>query len=275
MNSKKLFKILMTLSVIILAVFLLSACDQSFIDVYTQINPDFSGIRTVDIAVKTEYLQKGQVAMGRDESLFEKIFAALPPGEIETRENNGYTHFVSTIAFEDINFLKHVSIDGFSEEPPKRFYAKMEREDFFFKSDYVFEDFIDMHVDEAILQRDGRDSDFGRLDNLIYFDADLLAITYQIRFPVKITDSNADMIGENNIAIWNIRYGEQKNIWIEGSRTKFLSYFMLVVLGLVILFVLFLIIILLLNSRRPRRPKKDTKPLYSYDNYFKRNKDFD
>jgi heme/copper-type cytochrome/quinol oxidase subunit 2 len=83
------------------------------------------------------------------------------------------------------------------------------------------------------------------------------------------------MIGDNNIAIWNIRYGEQKNIWIEGSRTKFLSYFMLVVLGMVILFVLFLIIILLLNSRRPRRHKKDEKPLYSYDNYFKRNKDFD
>ncbi len=275
MNSKKHLKILWALSVMIFAVLLLSACDQSLIDVYTQINHDFSGFRTVDIAVKTEYLQKGQVAMGRDESLFDKIFESLPPGEIETRESDGYTHFISTIVFEDINFLKHVSIDGFSEIAPKRFYARMEREDFFFQSDYFFEDFIDMKVDEAILARDGKDSDFARLDNLVNFDADILAITYQVRFPVKITDSNADMVGDNNIAIWNIRYGEQKDIWIEGSRVKFLSYFLLVVLGMVILFILFLIVVLLLNSRRPRRHKKDSKPLYSYDNYFKRDKDFD
>ncbi|MCL5069654.1 MAG: hypothetical protein M1308_01955, partial [Actinobacteria bacterium] len=96
---------------------------------------------------------------------------------------------------------------------------------------------------------------------------------YQIKFPVKIIKSNADVIGDNNIAIWKLKYGDEKNINIEGKKTKFLSYFLLVLLGLVVIFIIF-IIFALIFSRRRRRITKPKKPIFAYDNYFKKDKFF-
>ena len=74
----------------------------------------------------------------------------LPEGEITTSEKDGYTHFTSAIDFEDINFLPHVSIDNFSENPPDRFYAKIEKEESFFSIKYYFEDFVEMCIRDRL-----------------------------------------------------------------------------------------------------------------------------
>lgn len=273
MPSLNYLKFAILLILILILVPFISSCDQTLVDIYTQINSDYSGVRTVDIAVKTEYLQKGEIVLSKDQPLFERILSTLPDGDIETTEEDGYTHFKSTKNFKDINFVQHISIDSFSETPPQRFYAKMERKDYLFRSEYFFNDYVDMKVDEILLASQDEDSDFKRIDKLVKADKNLINITYKVKFPVKITKTNADTQKEGNIAIWNIRYGEQRNIYIEGKKTKFLTYFLLTILGFIIIFILFIIFALAFSSRRkpPPRPKK---PIYSYDNYFKKNKYF-
>lgn len=261
------------LSIIILLIIpVISGCDKTIFDIYTQINNDFSGVRTVDIAVKTEYLKKGEAAVGGEKSLFDRIFAALPEGEINTSEKDGYSHFTSRIAFKNVNFLQHVSIDNFSENPPERFYAKIEKKDSFFLIQYFYYDYIDMKIDDAVIKSGGVNSDFARLDSIIKSDRDILSITYQVKFPFKIIKSNADVIGADNIAIWNIAYGEQKSFYVEGKKIKFLSYFLLVILGIIILFILFLIFAIIFVSSRKKIDKSRSKPFYSYDNYFKKDR---
>jgi len=274
MMKLNLLKIIIILIFILILVPLISSCDQTLIDIYTQINPDYSGVRTVDIAVKTEYIQKGEVTLGKDQSLFDKILSILPPGDIETTESEGYTHFKSTINFKDVNFLQHISIDNFSEVPPERFYAKMEKRDYFFHSEYSYKDHIDMKIDEVLLSSSDKNSDYLRIDDLLKVDKDILSITYQVKFPANITKTNADIIGDNNIAIWNIKYGDKKDIYIEGKKTKFLPYFLLVILGFIGLFILFIIFALIFSSRRSKPHTRRKKPLYTYDNYFKKNKYF-
>ena len=258
----------------LITILLITSCDETLVDVYTQINSNYSGTRTVDLAVKTQYLQKGEVILNQNESLNDKILKSLPTGKIETNEKDQYTHFKSTIEFNDINFLQHISIDNYSEVPPVRFYAKMEKKDYFFHTDYFFYDYIDMKVDDALIDAAGENGDLSRVDSLFKANQDLLKITYQVKFPVKIVKTSADIIGNNNIAIWNLKYGDQKNISIEGKKIKFLSYFLLVLLGLIGLFVIF-IIFALLYSRRRRRISKPKKPIYAYDNYFKKDGFFD
>ncbi|GAH31199.1 unnamed protein product, partial [marine sediment metagenome] len=124
------------LTIFILLIFIIpfiSSCDQTLIDIFTQINSDYSGTRTIDIAVKTEYIQKSEVVLNQNQSISDKIHeileSHLPEGEYNTFEEEDYAHFSSTISFEDINFLQHISIDNFSEAPPERFYAKLEKVD--------------------------------------------------------------------------------------------------------------------------------------------------
>jgi hypothetical protein len=269
------------LAVFILSIFiipLITSCDQTLIDIYTQINTDYSGIRTIDVAVKTEYLQKSEIIKGQDKSLYDKILEKLPAGEKKSFDEGEYTHFTSTTEFEDVNFLQHISIDNFSETQPERplerFYARLEKADYFFYSEYFFEDYVDMKIDEILLSSSDTNSDYNRIDDLLKADSNILNITYQLKFPVKITKHNADLIGDNNIAIWNIKYGEERNIYIEGKKTKFLTYFLIVILGITVLFIIFIIIIIIFNSRRDRRRRPGGKPLYSYDNYFKRDRYF-
>jgi hypothetical protein len=133
-----------------------------------------------------------------------------------------------------------------------------------------------MKIDEILLSSSDTNSDYKRLDDLLKADSDILNITYQIKFPVKITKHNADLIGDNNIAIWDIKYGEERNIYAEGKKTKFLTYFLIVILGITVLFIIFIIIVIIFNSRRDkrRRSRSGNKPLYSYDNYFKRDRYF-
>jgi hypothetical protein len=266
-------KIIAILIIIIFFIPFISSCDPTFIDAYTQLNTDYSGTRTIDIAVKTDYIEKGEVALSQNQSLFDKLLDILPEGEIETYEEDGYTHFSSEITFEDVNFLKHISIDDFSDNPSERFIAKMELVDYFLHSEVFFEDYVDMKIDDTLLASGDDNSDFNRLHDLASSDSSILAITYQVKFPVKIIESNADLIGDDNIAIWNISYGQEQNILIEGKKTKFLSYFLIVILGLIGLFVLFIIFALLFSSRRKRLPssKKQTR---TYDNYFKRDRYF-
>lgn len=265
------------LSILIILAFvlslLISSCDPTLVEIYTQINPDYSGLRVFDIAVKTEYLQKGEVVLAKDQPLFEKILSILPEGDIETTEENGYTHFKSTQNFNDINFVQHISIDNFSETPPQRFYARMERKDYLFYSEYFFNDYVDMKVDEMLLNSQDENSDFKRIDSLVKADKNLISITYKIKFPVKITKTNADIQNEDNTLVWNIRYGEQRDIYVEGKRTKFLTYFLLVLLGFIVVFMLLIIFVLAFGSKRkpPTRPKK---PIYTYDNYFKKDRYF-
>jgi Na+-transporting methylmalonyl-CoA/oxaloacetate decarboxylase gamma subunit len=266
------FKFFLMLLILVLIMLFLSSCDQTILDIYTEVNSDFSGKRIVDIAVKTEYIKKGEIAIGNDKPLFDKIFDSLPEGEITTSEKDGYTHFTSAIDFEDINFLPHVSIDNFSENPPDRFYAKIEKEESFFSIKYYFEDFVDMKIDESVLKSGGVNSDLYRLDNIVKTDREILKITYQIKFPFKVLKSNSDFTGDNRIAVWDIKYGEQKFIRVEGEKTKLLSYFLLVILGIVLLFILFLIIAIIFNATRKKIEKRRSKPLYSYDNYFKKNR---
>ncbi|MGM0365167.1 MAG: hypothetical protein ACQEP5_01375 [Actinomycetota bacterium] len=268
---------ILIISAIFFLLVILTSCDQSIIDIYTEINADYSGTRVVEVAVKTEYLQRGEVVLAGDETLYERIISSLPEGDIETNQDENFTYFKSAINFKDINFLQHISIDNFSEEPPRRFYAKMTIGDYFFYSDYFFYDYVDMLVDESLLATTEKDSDYNRLDALLAADPEMLSIAYQIKFPVKIVDSNADVVSNSNIALWNISYGQEKDIRIEGKRTKFLPYFLLVILGLIVLFILFLVFALAFSSRRGKRTKDTRKPIYSYDNYFKKDKytDFD
>ncbi len=265
-------KILILIIIIFCIIIPLNACDKTLFDIYTQINSDYSGERTVDIAVKTEYLKKGEVALSGEKSLFDRIFAALPQGDVNTSEKDGYTHFTSKITFKDINFLQHVSIDNFSENPPDRFYAKIEKKDSFFSTEYFYSDFIDMKIDDAVINSGGVNSDFARLDNILKSDDEIIGITYQVKFPFKVVKSNADVIGNNNIAIWNVAYGQQKLINIEGKKTKFLPYFLLVILGIIVIFILFLVFAIIFAASRRKFDGSRSKPIYSYDNYFKRDR---
>ncbi len=269
----KLLKVLTALVFFLAIIFFITSCDDTLLEIYTQVNANNSGSRSVDLAVKTQYLKKGEVVLAENDSLFDKILESLPEGKIETYEKDDYTHFKSTLEFDDINFLQHVSIDNFSETSSERFYAKMEKKDYFFNSDYFFYDYIDMNIDEAIIEAGGNDSDLARIAGLFTADKEMFQITYQIKFPVKIIKSNADVIGDNNIAIWKLKYGDEKNINIEGKKTKFLSYFLIVLLGLIVLFIIF-IIFALIYSRRRRRIGKPKKPIFAYDNYFKKDKFF-
>jgi hypothetical protein len=258
--------------IIILIIPVISGCDPTFVDIYTQLNEDYSGTRTVDIAVKTEYIRKGEVTLEKNQSLFNKMLEILPEGEIETFEEEGYTHFSSETAFDDINFLKHISIDDFSEDPSPRFLAKMEIDDYFFYRDVFFEDYLDMKIDETLISEDSN-SDYSRMNGLANADSEILNITYQVNFPVNIINSNADLIGDDNIAIWNIKYGEEKNIIIEGRKRKYLSYFLIFLLGIIGLFIIFIIFALLFSSRARKRPSRNRSDR-AYDNYFKRDKYF-
>jgi len=269
------------LTIFILLIFIIpfiSSCDQTLIDIFTQINSDYSGTRTIDIAVKTEYIQKSEVVLNQNQSISDKIHeileSHLPEGEYNTFEEEDYAHFSSTISFEDINFLQHISIDNFSEAPPERFYAKLEKVDYFFHSEYFFEDYIDMKIDEILLTSSDINSDYNRINDLAKADSNILNITYRVKFPVKITSHNADIIGDKNIAIWNIKYGDEKELYIEGRKTKLLTYFLIVILGIIGLFIIFIIFMLVFSSRRSKKPPPTRKPLYSYDNYFKRDRYF-
>lgn len=266
-------KIIAILIITVFSIPFIVSCDPTLIDVYTQLNTDYSGTRTIDIAVKTEYVEKGEVVLSQNQSLFDKLLGILPDGEIETYVENGYTHFSSTLTFEDVNFLKHISIDDFSDNPSERFIAKMELVDYFLHSEVFFEDYIDMKIDDTLLVSGDDNSDFNRLHDLASADGTILAITYQVKFPVKIIESNADLVGDDNIAIWNIPYGQEKDIRIEGRKTKYLSYFLIVILGLIGLFVIFMVFALLFSSRR-KRPSSSKKQARTYDNYFKRDRYF-
>lgn len=274
MDKINFFKIIIILILSFFVILSLSACDQSILDIYTEIKPDYSGTRVIDISVKKEYIQKGGVVLSDNKSLYNKILDSLPEGEIETYDREDYSHFKSTTVFNDINFLQHISIDNFSETPPERFYAKMEKENYFFQTEYFFYDYVDMKIDDMLLSATDKNDDFVRFDNLCKTDNNIISITYQVKFPVEITKTNADILGENNIVIWIMKYGEQKDIYIEGKKTKFLSYFLLVILGLIGLFAIFLIFILIFSSRRRKKRGSNIKSIYSYDNYFKKDKYF-
>jgi len=264
--------LLITFTCLLIALFI-SSCDETFLDIYTQINTNYSGSRNIDLAIKTEYLKKGEVIFKDNQPLYDKILLNLPKGKIETYEKDTYTHFKSTQEFNDINFLKHVSIDNYSETPPEYFYAKMKTENYFFYSNYFLYDYIDMNIDEAVVESESENGDFSKINGFFNADKDLFKITYQVKFPVKIINSNADLIGENNIAVWNIQYGEQKSIYIEGKSTKFLTYFLIVILGIVGLFIIFLLVAIAF-SRRRRRVGGNKKPYHTYDNYFKKDRYF-
>jgi len=274
MDKINFFKIIITLILSLFVILFLPACDQSILDIYTEINSDYSGTRVIDISVKKEYIQKGGVVLADNQSLYDKILDILPEGEIETYDREDYSHFKSTTAFNDINFLQHISIDNFSETPPERFYAKMERKDYFFQTEYFFFDYVDMKIDDILLSATDKNDDFVRFDNLCKTGSNIIGITYQVKFPVEIMKTNADILGENNIAIWIMKYGEQKDIYIEGKKTKFLSYFLLAILGLIGLFAMFLIFVLLFSSRRRKKSSSTIEPISSYDNYFKKDKYF-
>jgi len=269
------------LTIFILLIFIIpfiSSCDQTLIDIFTQINSDCSGTRTIDIAVKTEYIQKSGVVLGQNQSLSDKIpeiLESLLPEvdevEYNTFEEEDYTHFSSTINFENIIFLPHISIDNLSEFPLN---ARMEIKEHFFYNEYFFEDYIDMKIDEILLTSSDTNSDYNRINDLAKADSNILNITYRVKFPVKITSHNADIIEDNNIAIWNIKYGDEKELYIEGRKTKLLTYFLIVILGIIGLFIIFIIFMLVFSSRRSKKPPPTRKPLYSYDNYFKRDRYF-
>lgn len=273
---KKLF--FLKIKIISLSVFIflmipvISGCDKTLFDIYTQVNSDYSGTRTVDIAVKTEYIKRGEISAGGEKSLFDRIFASLPQGEINTEEKDNYTHFISKVEFKDVNFLQHVSIDNFSENPSERYYAKIEKKDSFFSTQYYYSDYIDMKIDDTVITSGGVNSDFSRLDSILKSDNEMLSITYQVKFPFKIIKSNADVVGSNSIALWNLRYGDQKLVSVEGRKVKLLPYFLLVILGIIVLFILFLIFAIIFASTKNKFDSNRSKPIYSYDNYFKRNK---
>lgn len=269
----KIFKSAQFIVLLFLCIFTLSSCNSTILDVYTQINSNYSGTRTLDLAIKTDYLKKGEIIVSGKQTLYDRIIASLPEGKIETFEKDDYTHFKCTMEFNDINFLQHVSIDKYSDDPPGDFYAKMTMEDFFFYTNYFFEDYIDMKIDDSLIAAKGEESDLTRVSGLFGADAELLKITYQIKFPVNIIKSNADKVENNNIAIWNFKFGDQKEINIEGKQIKYLTYILLVVLGLIGAFIIFLVFVLAF-SRRRKRITRGRKPFKSYDNYFKQDKYF-
>jgi len=271
MLKSSYLKIFIILALFVFLIPFLSSCDQTLIDIFTEINPDYSGTRTIDIAIKTEYIQKSEVILGQDQSLFDKILENLPEGKYKTSEEGDYTHFSSTIDFEDVRFLPHISIDDLSEYPLN---AKMDIGEHFFYNEYYFEDYIDMKIDEILLDSTDLDSDYNRIDDLAEADSNILDITYQIRFPVKIISHNADIAGDDNILIWNIKYGDEKLIYIEGKKTKLLTYFLIVILGIIVLFIIFIILVIAFGSRRRKEQTTPRKPLYSYDNYFKKDRYF-
>jgi len=265
-----------TLFIFIIMFFLfpfLSGCDPTFIDIYTELEDDYSGTRSIDISVKTEYLRKGEIVLEQNQSLLDKILEILPEGEIETYEEEGYTHFNSKSSFDDINFVRHISIDGFSSGSSARFLANMSIDEYCFYRDVFFQDYVDMKIDDALLASGDTNSDFNKLHDLVSADSSILNITYQVKFPVKIITTNADIIGENNIAIWNIPYGREKQVLIEGKKTKFLSYFLIVILGILGLLILFFVFALIFSSRLKRKPAR-TRSAKTYDNYFKRDRYF-
>jgi hypothetical protein len=274
MTGLKAIKPLLIVLLSLILIFLMTSCENTLLDIYTRVNTDYSGTRTIELAVKTEYLKKGEIILEDNESLYDKIITTLPQEKIETYEEEQYTYFASTIEFSDINFLQHFSIDNYSDVPPERFYAKMEINDYFFYSEYFFYDYIDLKIEDSVIEASGEDGDLTRLADLYSADEELLEVTYQVKFPVKIIQSNASKIGEDNIAIWELKFGYQENIYIEGKKTKFLSYLLVVILGLIGLFILFLVVVLLIGRRR-RRISKPKKPYYSYDNYFKQDQNFD
>jgi hypothetical protein len=265
-------KVFLLLFIFILIIPAIPGCDPTYVDIYTKLNEDYSGTRTVDIAVKTEYMRKGEVILEENQSLFNKLLEILPEGEIETFEEEGYTHFSSETSFDDINFLKHISIDNFSEDPSPRFLAKMEVYEYFFYREVFFEDYVDMKIDETLISDDSN-SDYSRLHDLASADSEILNIAYQVNFPVNVINSNADLIGDDNIVIWNIKYGEEKNIIIEGKKRKYLSYFLIFLLGIIGLFIIFIIFALIFSSRARKRHSR-TKRDSAYDNYFKRDRYF-
>lgn len=271
MLNSNCLKIIIILVIFLFLIPFVSSCDQTLIDIFTEINPDYSGTRTIDVAIKTEYIQKSEVVLGQDQSLFDKIFENLPEGEYNTFKEGEYTHFNSTIEFEDIRFLPHISIDNLSEYPLN---AKMEVGKHFFYNDYYFEDYIDMKIDDILLDPTDLNSDYNRINDLVKSDSDILNITYQVKFPVKIINHNGDITGDNNIIIWNIKYGDEKMMYIEGKKTKLLTYFLIVILGIIGLFIIFIILIIIFGSRRSKRDETPRKPLYSYDNYFKKDRYF-
>ena len=167
--------------IIILSLVLLSGCDPTFIDIFTELDEDYSGTRTIDISIKTAYLRKGEVPLEQDQSLLDKLLEVLPEGEIETYEEEGYTHFTSKIVFDDINFLQHISIDEFSSQSSQRFLAKMSIDEYFFYKDVFFEDYVDMKIDETLLSSEDSNSDFNRLHDLTSADSSILNITYQLK----------------------------------------------------------------------------------------------
>jgi hypothetical protein len=266
-------KILVIFIIISFLVPLLSSCDPTFIDIFTELKEDYSGTRSIDISVKTEYLRKGEVVLEQNQPLLDKILEILPEGEIETYENEGYTHFNSRISFDDINFIRHISIDGFSSGSSPRFLAKMSIDEYFFYREVFFQDYVDMKIDDTLLASGDSSSDLNRLHDLATADSGILNITYQVKYPVKIVTTNADIVGEDNIAIWNIPYGEEEQILIEGKKTKFLSYFLVVILGILGILILFFVFALVFSSRLKRRRAR-TRPARTYDNYFKRDRYF-
>jgi hypothetical protein len=283
MKKLNFLKISIIITTFILVIPFLAACDQTNIDIFTEIKPDSSGIREIDISIKTEYLQKSETILGQSESLYDKILEILqktlndyPGAEIKTYEESEYTHFNVSFNFDDVNFLSHISIDNFSENPEGiYYYSELKKNDYFFYTEYFFNDYIDMKIDDTVLNSTGADSDYNRIADLVKADSDILNITYQIKFPVKITEHNADIIGEGNTAIWNLGYGDERNIYIEGKKTKFLTYFLIVVLGIISLFIIFIIIMMIFSSKRRKMQPPNRKPLYTYDNYFKRDRNFD
>jgi hypothetical protein len=258
---------------LLLCIFTLSSCNSTILDIYTQINSNYSGTRTLDLAIKTDYLKKGEIILSGKQTLYDRIIESLPEGKIEISEKDDYTHFKCTMEFNDINFLQHVSIDKYADDPPGHFYAKMTMEDFFFYTNYFFEDYIDMKIDDSLIAAKGKESDLARVSGLFGADAELLKITYQIKFPVNIIKSNADKVENKNIAIWNLKFGDQKEINIEGKQIKYLTYILLVVLGLIGAFIIFLVFVLAF-SRRRKRITRGKKTFKSYDNYFKQDKYF-
>jgi len=273
-NISMKFKIFFLIIFVSLITLITSGCDKTLINISTQINSDYSGVRIIDIAVKTEYIKKGEITFGGDKSLSNKILDLLPQGEINTSEKDNYTHFTSTINFKDINFLQHVSIDNFSNDSSERFYAKIEKKDYFFYTQYFFTDYIDMKIDDDVIKSGGSSSDFARLDSLFKSDKDIINISYQVKFPFKIIKSNSDNLLNNNTAIWNLNYGDQKLINVEGKKIKFLPYFLIIILGFIVLFILFLIFAIIFSSTKRKIDTRKNKPIYSYDNYFKKNKKY-
>ena len=52
------FKFLLLVLLLVFIMLLLVSCDKTILDIYTEVNSDFSGKRIVDIAVKTEYIKE-------------------------------------------------------------------------------------------------------------------------------------------------------------------------------------------------------------------------